>query len=135
MSPIAQKPGTVSFLSRLVAKPGFLGYVAGMFIAGNAHAWGTASVSVDGRRARQLRLVHYDRIWNRSAVPNDIWSVSSAKLPTGKWRRADAVRRGIRPEEWRKFPGGLLFDKRILASKLIRTRKRLLHRLQAWLHR
>lgn len=40
MSSIALKPGMLASSSRLIAKPGFLGFVAGMFVSGNAHSGG-----------------------------------------------------------------------------------------------
>ena len=44
MSPIGQKPGILASFSKVVAKPGFLGIVAGMFVSGNAHSGGSLLV-------------------------------------------------------------------------------------------
>jgi hypothetical protein len=93
------------------------------------------TLSLDALLGNVLRCPGGRLVWFVTFEPYDPLSspyyvVESEVLDTAESGRLNAV---IRPEEWRRFPGGLLVNRRVLASKFIRTRKRLWDRLQSWL--
>jgi len=78
-----------------------------------------------GRLAWFITFEPYD-------LANPYYVAGSEVLDPEESRKLNAA---IRAEEWRNFPGGFLLDKRILASKLVRLRRRVLQRLRCWQRR
>jgi hypothetical protein len=91
---------------------------------------------LDALLGNVLRCPSGQFAWFITFEPYDLASrhyvAESEVLDPEESRKLDAA---VRPEEWRNFPGGFLLEKKILASKLVRVRNRLLERLLRLLRR